>query len=120
MGGERHDRYTLARRLAIDLTGLPPTIEMVDRFVNDKSADAYEKYLREGKTHGAYVSETRGSLVEEAAIRRCLLLAERTGYAVVPVAHNAGVFWARRGLHKYPGVIDVVIGRPITTQGRSP
>ena len=39
------DRYTLARRLAIDLTGLPPTIEMADRFVNDKSPDAYEKFV---------------------------------------------------------------------------
>jgi cytochrome c553 len=39
------DRYTLARRLAIDLTGLPPTIEMVDRFVNDKSPDAYERFV---------------------------------------------------------------------------
>lgn len=39
------DRYTLARRLAIDLTGLPPPIAMVDAFVNDKSADAYEKYV---------------------------------------------------------------------------
>ncbi|MBI2804143.1 MAG: PSD1 domain-containing protein [Planctomycetes bacterium] len=39
------DRYTLARRLAIDLTGLPPTISMVDRFVNDQGADAYEQYV---------------------------------------------------------------------------
>ena len=38
-----------------------------------------EKYLREGKTHGAYIVETRGPLVEEAAVRRCMLLAERTG-----------------------------------------
>ncbi len=39
------DRFTLARRLAIDLTGLPPTIEMVDRFSNDKRDDAYERYV---------------------------------------------------------------------------
>jgi mono/diheme cytochrome c family protein len=40
------DRYTLARRLAIDLTGLPPTLEMADRFVNDQSPDAYESYVK--------------------------------------------------------------------------
>ena len=39
------DRYTLARRLSLDLTGLPPTVEEVDAFVNDKSADAYEKLV---------------------------------------------------------------------------
>ena len=38
-----------------------------------------KKYLREGKTHGYYISETRGPIVEEAAIRRCMLLAEHTG-----------------------------------------
>ena len=37
------------------------------------------KYVREGKTHGAYISETRGPLVEEAAVRRAMLLAERAG-----------------------------------------
>lgn len=39
------DRYTLARRAALDLTGLPPTREMVASFVNDTSENAYEKYL---------------------------------------------------------------------------
>lgn len=39
------DRRSLARRAALDVTGLPPEPGLVDGFVNDKSADAYEKYL---------------------------------------------------------------------------
>ncbi len=38
-----------------------------------------KKYLRDGKTHGGYCAETRGALVEELAIRRAMLIAERTG-----------------------------------------
>ncbi|MDR2880908.1 MAG: 1-acyl-sn-glycerol-3-phosphate acyltransferase [Azoarcus sp.] len=40
-------------------------------------------------------------------------LATHTGATVVPVAHNAGEFWKKRGLLKYPGVITVSIGAPI-------
>src|SRR5438128_4267048 len=39
------DRRTLARRLSLDLTGLPPTLEDVEAFVGDKSPDAYEHYV---------------------------------------------------------------------------
>jgi hypothetical protein len=39
------DRVTLIRRLSLDLVGLPPTIEEVDAFVNDTSANAYEKLV---------------------------------------------------------------------------
>lgn len=45
------------------------------------------------------------------------LLAEKTGYPILPIAHNAGVFWKRRGILKFPGFIDLVIGDPIRTQG---
>ncbi len=39
------DRRTLARRLSLDLTGLPPTPEMVEAFVNDSAPDAYERLV---------------------------------------------------------------------------
>jgi 1-acyl-sn-glycerol-3-phosphate acyltransferase len=48
------------------------------------------------------------------------LLGSRTGKLIVPVAHNAGYFWQRRGLLKRAGIIRVVIGKPITTAGRDP
>jgi hypothetical protein len=39
------DRYTLARRLYLDLIGLPPTPEEADAFVNDPRPDAFEKLV---------------------------------------------------------------------------
>jgi 1-acyl-sn-glycerol-3-phosphate acyltransferase len=45
-------------------------------------------------------------------------LAERSGATVIPVAHNAGVFWRRRSVKKYPGTIELVIGPPIASSGK--
>ncbi|HMJ65987.1 MAG TPA: DUF1549 domain-containing protein, partial [Candidatus Binatia bacterium] len=39
------DRFTLIRRLSLDLTGLPPTLEQVAAFVGDKSSEAYERVV---------------------------------------------------------------------------
>ncbi|MGE5191667.1 MAG: DUF1549 domain-containing protein, partial [Deltaproteobacteria bacterium] len=39
------DRYTLIRRLSLDLRGLPPTPKEVEAFVNDRHADAYEQLV---------------------------------------------------------------------------
>ena len=39
------DRRTLARRLSLDLTGLPPEPAEVEAFVNDKSPDAYAQLV---------------------------------------------------------------------------
>jgi len=39
------DRATLIRRLALDLTGLPPSPEQVDAFVADASPDAVERLV---------------------------------------------------------------------------
>ncbi|HJS55973.1 MAG TPA: PSD1 and planctomycete cytochrome C domain-containing protein, partial [Chitinophagaceae bacterium] len=44
---ERADRERLLKRVCFDLTGLPPTIEMQENFLNDHSANAYEKIVDE-------------------------------------------------------------------------
>jgi hypothetical protein len=74
------DRRTLARRLSLDLTGLPPTPELVEEFVNDQAPDAYENLVeklmsspkwgehrgrywldaaRYGDTHGIHIDNFR-------------------------------------------------------------
>ncbi len=60
------DRRTLARRLALDLTGLPPEPELVEAFVADQAADAYEK-LVERLLNSPHWGEHRGRYWLDAA-----------------------------------------------------
>ncbi len=74
------DRRTLARRLSLDLTGLPPSPELVQEFLDDVSPDAYERLVdrllespkwgehrarywldaaRYGDTHGIHIDNYR-------------------------------------------------------------
>jgi 1-acyl-sn-glycerol-3-phosphate acyltransferase len=46
------------------------------------------------------------------------IVSQRTGYAVLPIAHNAGEFWPRHSWIKWPGTIRVVIGKPIDPSGK--
>lgn len=47
-------------------------------------------------------------------------LALKAGVPIVPVTHNAGVFWRRKEFAKRPGKITVIIDPPILTDGVSP
>lgn len=46
------------------------------------------------------------------------VLAQKSGFPIVPVVHNAGDFWPRYSFLKYAGTIKVKIGAPIETKGR--
>ncbi len=48
------DRYALARRLYLDVTGLPPSIEEVDRFVDSRDPKAYESLVDDLLQRPAY------------------------------------------------------------------
>ncbi len=48
------------------------------------------------------------------------LLASRARCRIVPVAHDAGYYWPRRGLLKRRGLITVSIGPPIAAADRDP
>jgi hypothetical protein len=42
---EEADKERLLKRLCLDITGLPPTLEQMDAFLNDNRPDAYEKQV---------------------------------------------------------------------------
>ncbi|MEE2614362.1 MAG: DUF1553 domain-containing protein [Verrucomicrobiota bacterium] len=48
------DRYTIIRRLSLDLTGLPPSPAEVETFLNDKRSNAYESLVDDLLSRPAY------------------------------------------------------------------
>ncbi|UCG73759.1 MAG: 1-acyl-sn-glycerol-3-phosphate acyltransferase [Chromatiales bacterium] len=48
------------------------------------------------------------------------LLAQAAGCKVVPVAHDAGDYWPRRGWRKRPGTVRFCVGPPMDPAGREP
>lgn len=47
------------------------------------------------------------------------MLAEKSGYPIIPIAHNSGYFWPKSSFRKWPGTIKMVIGPAIETEGKS-
>lgn len=46
-------------------------------------------------------------------------IAVEAGCDIVPVAHNASKYWPAKGFLLKQGVVDVIIGEPISTEGRN-
>ena len=88
---------------------------------------AVNQVLRQGKDRmeklGAWILVfPEGTRMAAGETRRYgssgALLAAQQGCKIIPVAHNSGYFWPRRGLLKKRGTIRVVIGPPIEAAGR--
>jgi len=47
------------------------------------------------------------------------ILAQSSGFDIIPVAHNAGKYWPKKGFLKTPGTIKVVIGQKITSKSKT-
>ena len=94
----------------------------------NEKASAMEQIFKKG---AAYLKQGRwilifpeGTRVSPGTVGNYRLggarLAVRTGYPIIPVAHNAGRFWPKGHFIKKPGTVHVVIGPLIETQGRTP
>nr|WP_123400873.1 lysophospholipid acyltransferase family protein [Inmirania thermothiophila] len=94
----------------------------IDRSAGRRAVEAIVRRGRERLRQGLWiVVYPEGTRVAPGTRRRYgiggAVLAERTGAPVVPVAHNAGLFWPRRALLRRPGTVEVVIGPVIETRG---
>ncbi len=82
-----------------------------------------EQGIERLKNHCWVVIFPEGTRLDPGKTRRygksAGLLAEKSDRPIVPVAHNAGLFWPRKGLLKKAGVITIQIGPVIRPEGKN-
>lgn len=92
-----------------------------------RGQDAFEQVVSQGNRHlreGWWiVIFPEGTRTPPGSTRRYktggVRLAMRTNTPVVPIAVNSGECWPRKAFIKTPGEITVVIGRPISPEGKT-
>ncbi|MBL1293537.1 MAG: 1-acyl-sn-glycerol-3-phosphate acyltransferase [Thiotrichales bacterium] len=79
-----------------------------------------EKRMQNGRWIVIFPEGTRMPPGEKGAYQiGGAMLAQHHAGLVLPVAHNAGSYWPKKGFLKKPGLITVAIGKPIDCQGLS-
>lgn len=124
----RHDQSWVLKQELLRIPLFGSALKAVKPIPIDRSAgrkaitrlvDLGSRYLAEGRVVIVFPEGTRTAPGERGRYGiGGALLAERSGIDVVPIAHNAGVFWRRRGVNKYPGEVQVRIGPVIAVQGK--
>ncbi len=121
--------FVLKRELMV-IPILGWALRMIEPIAINRSAggSAVRQVVRQGRQRLAagrwVIIYPEGTRVPPGTTRKYglsgALLASETGYGILPVAHNAGDFWPRRGLRKRTGHIRIVIGPAIDPDGKSP
>lgn len=79
-----------------------------------------KKYLSEGCWIIIHPEGTRTPVGKHLPYRKGgARLAVATGAHIIPIAHNAGHVWPRNSFLKFPGIVTISIGKPISTINRS-
>ena len=91
-----------------------------------KRAEAWNKVAQQGRRlaalgvwvimfpEGTRIPRGKAGTYKSGAAR----LAIETGVPIVPIAHNSARCWPRKSFLVRPGLVDVVIGKPIPSAGR--
>lgn len=122
----RHQAWILKQELmwvpffgwAMAAIGTIPIIRGSGRTAIKRIIEQGKEYMDQGSWVMVFPEGTRVAPGEEKRFGvGGAMLAANTGVPVLPIAHNAGEFWPRKGFLKYAGTIQVVIGPVIDTTG---
>ncbi len=87
----------------------------------DQIVEQGEQKLQQGRWVIIFPEGTRiapGAASFESKYKKGgFIFATRISHPVLPIAHNAGMFWPKHSFIKYPGVITVSIGEAFNAQG---
>ena len=112
--------YAPLFRGAIKRFGLIPVKRGQGRSEVDKVVRVGKKRLDENKWVIVFPEGTRMPYKQTKRYGLSgAVLAKGADVSVLPISHNAGKFWKRRGLLKHPGTIVFSIGKPIKAKGKS-
>lgn len=122
----RHQAWILKQELmwvpffgwAMAAIGTIPIIRGSGRVAIKRIIESGKRYMDQGSWVIVFPEGTRVAPGDEKRFGvGGALLAANTHASILPIAHNAGQFWPRKGFMKYPGTVQVVIGKPIDTRG---
>jgi len=87
----------------------------------DQMVEQCEKKLKQGRWIVIFPDGPRLALGEQNRYKiGGPILASQVDYPIVPIAHNAGEYWPKHSLIKWPGTITVSIGPLIRGYGKKP